>query len=1027
MEMKAYRLPPLPDLRMLRHRQRPDAWEESSTAVWGFTAYLAQLLGAERVSVTLRYDYDPSRKGPERLRLYLLITPGHDREGVPMLDLSKHEADIKAALTLLRQWWGGEAAPEPVDGATMLPDESTFAALCQLRLRDRIECVDAAEGKGLEPAYWVARWGDGLTRAWQAQRWDAFFDSLYEPVLVDIALVRMDWEQPDGQGNSLAIDLHNEIRVLAGKSSPRGGLGSASRRLQTREEAQRERRSLGAERLRKAFDTLLDDLHQGQVYRFNLRVMARRMDECHRTASRIALQLAPDGVLEVVKHSQHVRKALRGGFHLFFNKKEQHYSPTFSSGQQMRLPCLVRGVQEADVMRWKRLSQLRNIIPAAAALELMRLPVPQNGHLKTLWLETESPDAGWQEPVISLGCEPDRPVSAHIPLSQLNKHLFVAGVTGSGKTTTLVEILCQLTEQNIPFLIIEPSKREYRGLIAHPDLHQRLRVYTCGDDELSPLKLNPFEFDRERVRLDEHLGMLEACFKGALPLFSPLTEILLQTLQQAYLDQGWGKRDKTKRAPFPAMRDLLSALDRVLDDFQYSDRIALDLRTAARVRLASLTQRTVGRVFDSAVALPPVEELLAHPTLIELDKLSQEHANLVTLFLLQAINRYLRINPDAGGGLRHVLVIEEAHNIVGTHGTVAGGENSVDPRAEAAAFMVKMLAEVRALGMGIIIADQTPAAVAPEVLKNTGVKVVHRTVSGDDRDCLAEAMLLEPAQSDELARLMRGECFLYHEHLYGPQRARVVLKASRKDDFDLQTVADTSLDAWLSEQDWHKQQCKERLRQWLAAGFEGQWQSRMNAYRKIRQQAAQAQPGLRQRHRREAEAQSRALRDWLQEQLCPWGGRSLRQAIEAHRRACLSALEELEAVWPLPAAPAVDSGAEPSAFLRDLKPAVRQRWLERVEILQEAITQLQDELPVVRCLLEREEASGALADYTDAVRTVGERLYGERWRQLIRELEADLHGHPKAEAYFRLRFDRQRERYDALATAIEAVTNECEK
>ena len=1027
--MKVYRLPPLPDLRMLRHRQRPDAWEESSTAVWGFTAYLAQLLGAERVSVTLRYDYDPSRKGPERLRLYLLITPGHDREGVSLLDLSKHEADIDAALTLLRQWWGGEAAPEPVDGAAMVPDENTFAALCQLRLRDRIECVDAAEGKGLEPAYWVARWGDGLTRAWQAQRWDAFFDTLNEPILVDIALMRMDWEQPDGHGNSLAIDLHNEIRVLAGKASPRGGFGPASQRLQTREEALRERRSMGAERLRKSFDALLDDLHQGQVYRFNLRVLARRMDECHRIASRIALQLAPDGALEIVKHSHHVRKALQGGFHLFFNKKEQHYSSTFSDAEQMRLPCLKRGVPEADAARWKRLSQLRNIIPAAAARELMRLPLPQNGHLKTLWLETETkyPVAGRQEPAIALGHEPDRPVPARIPLSQLNKHLFVAGVTGSGKTTTLVEILCQLTEQDIPFLIIEPSKREYRGLIAHPDLCRRLRIYTCGDDDLSPLKLNPFEFDRGRVRLDEHLGMLEACFKGALPLFSPLTEILLQTLQQAYLDRGWDEMDDDRRAPFPAMRDLLGALDRVLDDFQYSDRIALDLRTAARVRLASLTQRAVGRVFDSAVALPPVEELLAHPTLIELDKLSQEHANLVTLFLLQAINRHLRVNPDAGGGLRHVLVIEEAHNIVGTHGTVSGGENSADPRAEAAAFMVKMLAEVRALGMGIIIADQTPAAVAPEVLKNTGVKVVHRTVSGDDRDCLAEAMLLDPAQSDELARLVRGECFLYHEHLYGPQRARVALQASRKDDFDLQTITDTALDTWLSEQDWHKRQCEERLRQWLAAGFEAQWQDRLNAYRKVRQQAAQAQPGLRQRHRREAEAQSRALRDWLQGQLRPWGSRSLRQAIEAHHRACLSALEELEAACPLPAAPATDTGAEPPAFLRDLNPAVRQRWLERVEILQEAIAQLQDELPVARRLLGREAASEALADFIDAVRAVGERLYGERWRQLAKELEDDLHGHPKAEAYFRLRFDRQRERYEALAAAIEAVSNECEK
>ncbi|EKC62797.1 hypothetical protein LEA_11657, partial [human gut metagenome] len=43
-----------------------------------------------------------------------------------------------------------------------------------------------------------------------------------------------------------------------------------------------------------------------------------------------------------------------------------------------------------------------------------------------------------------------------------------------------------------------------------------------------------------------------------------------------------------------------------------------------------------------------------------------------------------------------------------------------------------MLAEVRALGEGIVIADQLPTAMAPEVLKNTGLKLGHRITAQDD-------------------------------------------------------------------------------------------------------------------------------------------------------------------------------------------------------------------------------------------------------------------------------------------------------
>ena len=50
-----------------------------------------------------------------------------------------------------------------------------------------------------------------------------------------------------------------------------------------------------------------------------------------------------------------------------------------------------------------------------------------------------------------------------------------------------------------------------------------------------------------------------------------------------------------------------------------------------------------------------------------------------------------------------------------------------------------MLAEMRALGMGILVVDQTPAAVATQVVRNTNLKIAHRTVAQADRETLANA------------------------------------------------------------------------------------------------------------------------------------------------------------------------------------------------------------------------------------------------------------------------------------------------
>ena len=60
-----------------------------------------------------------------------------------------------------------------------------------------------------------------------------------------------------------------------------------------------------------------------------------------------------------------------------------------------------------------------------------------------------------------------------LDINELNRHALVVGLTGGGKTNTIKNILVETTKKKkIPFLVVEPAKKEYWEL------------YKLGFDEL---------------------------------------------------------------------------------------------------------------------------------------------------------------------------------------------------------------------------------------------------------------------------------------------------------------------------------------------------------------------------------------------------------------------------------------------------------------------------------------------------------------------------------------------------------------
>ena len=367
-----------------------------------------------------------------------------------------------------------------------------------------------------------------------------------------------------------------------------------------------------------------------------------------------------------------------------------------------------------------------------------------------------------------------------VPLFDLAKHGLVVGVTGSGKTNTVFYLLDKLwNTAHIPFLVIEPAKTEYRDLLTAG--FADLRVYTLGDETIAPFRLNPFEFEiagpDQRIHVQTHIDFLKAVFNAAFILYAPMPYVLETCLHEVYTDKGWDlTTSQNRRLPshqrgqegqwpvFPTLRDLYEKIDDVVDRLGYEQRIQMDVKAGLKARVGSLLLGGKGLMLDTRHGVPIVE-LLSRPTVLELEKVGNddEKAFLIGLILTRLYERrQLQAKGGVTASLQHVTVFEEAHRLLKNVPTQVETE-SANTRGQAVETFANMLSEIRAYGEGVLIADQVPTKLAPDAIKNTNLKLMHRIVAADDREAMAGAMNLDETQSRHITTLRTGVAAAFAE------------------------------------------------------------------------------------------------------------------------------------------------------------------------------------------------------------------------------------------------------------------------
>ena len=316
----------------------------------------------------------------------------------------------------------------------------------------------------------------------------------------------------------------------------------------------------------------------------------------------------------------------------------------------------------------------------------------------------------------------------------LAKHGLIVGVPGSGKTTAMFNILYQLwavpDEQKIPFIILEPAKTEYRALKLLDAFKDEMLVFSLGDEGVSPFRFNPMEV-LPGIKIESHMSKLLACFIGAFDLFDPLPIFLEQAIRRTYLEKGWydDSVGGEEGLETPTLSDLCRNAEYIVSHSGFDAKMRSDFQASLLERLNSLRRGSKGRMLDTQKSIP-AEELMQRPIVLELDSLNGDEKSLIMMFLLTYVFEYCKVNRKSGSPLKHMLLVEEAHNLIGATG---GSENRADPKVKTIELFVNMLAEMRALGQGILIADQLPTAIAPQAVKQTNVKILMRVTAKDDR------------------------------------------------------------------------------------------------------------------------------------------------------------------------------------------------------------------------------------------------------------------------------------------------------
>lgn len=365
---------------------------------------------------------------------------------------------------------------------------------------------------------------------------------------------------------------------------------------------------------------------------------------------------------------------------------------------------------------------------------------------------------------LDIGCayhlyQKNNAIRVKLSKKQLTKHTFISGSTGSGKSNTIYKLLDTLARDKVHFLVIEPAKGEYKEVLG-----KKKGVITYGTNpllkDIELLRINPFRFPK-RIHVLEHMDRLVEIFNVCWPMYAAMPAILKDAIERAYKVAGWDlekSRNDEEPERYPSFADVLVQIRNVLKESDYSDDNKGDYTGALVTRLRSLTNGINGLIFSKDDLTDA--ELFDTNAIVDLSRVGSTETKALIMGILVLKLQEHRMEqradaPDLNSDLRHITVLEEAHNLL-RRTSVEQTPEGANLLGKSVEMLSNSIAEMRTYGEGFIIADQSPGLMDMSVIRNTNTKIIMRLPDLSDRELVGKAAGLNDDQIVELSRLERG-------------------------------------------------------------------------------------------------------------------------------------------------------------------------------------------------------------------------------------------------------------------------------
>ena len=372
-----------------------------------------------------------------------------------------------------------------------------------------------------------------------------------------------------------------------------------------------------------------------------------------------------------------------------------------------------------------------------------------------------------------------------------------AGSTGSGKSNTVYKILSEARDSGAKYLVIEPAKGEYKNVLGSYD---DVKVYGTNPLVMPLLKLNPFSFPKD-LHVLEHLDRIIEIFNVCWPMYAAMPAVLKNAVEKSYEDCGWDLVASTNEYGddlFPSFADVAQNVKAIIDSSEYDNENKGAYKGSLLTRLQSLSNGINGLIFthDEISA----EDLFDQNVIVDISRVgSSETKSLIMGMLILKLQEYRMVTSEKmNSGLRHITVLEEAHNILKRTSSEQpmDGANLVGKSVE---MIANAIAEMRTYGEGFIIADQAPGLLDMSAIRNTNTKIIMRLPDLSDRELVGRAANLDDDQISELAKIPCGVGAIYQTEWVQPVLCKIERFDKFAGEYEYRPTSNSAEEKWIND------------------------------------------------------------------------------------------------------------------------------------------------------------------------------------------------------------------------------------